>query len=82
MICLLVAEPFPVTVFVQGCCDRTWTCFHIQEHIKLGEALAPLQDEGIMIIGSGMSYHSMQGFAIRGRGDPESANADSQVRGL
>jgi aromatic ring-opening dioxygenase catalytic subunit (LigB family) len=44
-------------------------------HIAIGEALAPLRDEGIFVVGSGMSYHDMRGFGGSGRTVSETFDA-------
>lgn len=49
-------------------------------HLDIGRALKPLRGEGVLILGSGQSYHNMSGFAGRGAPDPQSESFDAWLR--
>lgn len=44
-----------------------------QRHLQLGQVLADLRQQGILLVGSGMSYHNMQSF-----GQPQASRDSAQ----
>lgn len=50
-------------------------------HLAIGDALRPLREEGVLIVGSGQTYHNMRGFmGNSGRREPDAEAFDAWLR--
>lgn len=74
---LKVAYPYPTLPTLQLSLDET---LDARTHLAIGRALTPLRDEGVLIIGSGMSFHNMSAFMNPGAVHPSSRVFDDWLR--
>lgn len=51
-----------------------------EAHLRLGRALAPLREEGVFIVGSGMTYHNLREMFDRARAVPVAESFDAWLR--
>src|SRR6201746_1792237 len=62
-----IAFPEADIPMIEMSVDRT---FDPALHVAAGRALAALRDEGVLIIGSGMSFHNMRAYGDPGSAEP------------